>query len=160
MPMSDFIAILKSEISKFCIPILAIQKKNLCMVHQGSSTPFGKVLHTSPNFYTCIFLMIWILACILLENDRKKLILGEKSTSKFYIAIHKNKSPCFIQKIRLKVSFRKLYPVLEKNNKIWWHKQFHNGLKCHVATYCHKKCHGCQRPWTIELISSVLQLSL
>lgn len=91
---------------------------------------------------------------------QKKLILGEKSTSKFYIAIHKNKSPCFIQKIRLKVSFLKLYQVLEKNNKIWWHKRFHNGLKCHVATYCHKKCHGCQRPWTIELISSVLQLSL
>lgn len=58
MPTSDFIAILKSEISKFCIPILAIQKKNLCMVHQESSTPLGKVLHTSPNFYTCIFLTI------------------------------------------------------------------------------------------------------
>lgn len=58
MPTSDFIAILKSEISKFCIPILAIQKKNLCMVHQGYSTPLGKVLHTSPNFYTCIFLTI------------------------------------------------------------------------------------------------------
>lgn len=58
MPMSDLIAILKSEISKFSIPILAIQKKNLCIVHQESSTPLGKVLHTSPNFYTCIFLTI------------------------------------------------------------------------------------------------------
>lgn len=29
MPTSDFIAILKSEISKFCIPILAIQKKKI-----------------------------------------------------------------------------------------------------------------------------------
>lgn len=39
MPTSDFIAILKSEISKFCIPILAIQKKK--SLHGAS-----RVFHT------------------------------------------------------------------------------------------------------------------
>lgn len=48
MPTSDFIAILKSEISKFCIPILAIQKKK--SLHGASRVfhTFGKSFAHKP----------------------------------------------------------------------------------------------------------------
>lgn len=94
-----------------------------------SSTLYGKVSHTSPNFF--IPLRYGILTCTLFDNDRKKSVLGGKKTLKNLLPFIKTKA---LAKFKLKTSAGQLsvatvYPLpTEVDNQIWQYtsSKFHN----------------------------------